>query len=203
MKEIGVRATFLEEVLGSLPGNRDVYRDFIASKAPSQEIADDEVEQMDASTMEEKGTTVFLKDDAGHPYLYDYQVKGFFKEAMGMLRMCKGTKCEQVKSYKKKIDGLVFVYDRKIPILNPMGGQIRKDQIGICQRPLRGQTAQGERISLACSETVPAGSHVDFTIKILDDSLEDAIRECLDYGELKGFLQWRNSGKGRFKWEEV
>ena len=203
MKEINVRATFLEEVLGSLPGNRDVYKDFIASKAPSQEMADEEIEQMDASTMEEKGTTVFLKDESGHPYLYDYQIKGFFKEAMGMLRMCKGTKCEQVKSYKKKIDGLVFIYDRKIPILNPMGGKIRKDQIGICQRPLRGQTAQGERISLACSETVPAGSHVDFTIKILDDSLFDAIIECLNYGELKGLLQWRNSGKGRFKWEEI
>lgn len=29
------------------------------------------------------------------------------------------------------------------------------------------------------------------------------VRECLDYGVLRGLGQWRNSGKGRFEWEEV
>lgn len=31
----------------------------------------------------------------------------------------------------------------------------------------------------------------------------DAVREWLDYGMLRGLGQWRNSGKGRFTWEEI
>lgn len=27
--------------------------------------------------------------------------------------------------------------------------------------------------------------------------------EWLDYGELRGIGQWRNSGKGRFKWHDI
>lgn len=81
--------------------------------------------------------------------------------------------------------------------LNSRGG------IGSCQRPLRGQTAQGERISLANSETIPEGATIEFTVKCLVDSYIDVVREWLDYGELRGMGQWRNSGKGRFKWEEV
>lgn len=41
------------------------------------------------------------------------------------------------------------------------------------------------------------------TILCLDDAHEKAVREWLDYGALRGIGQWRNSSKGRFKWEEV
>ena len=77
----------------------------------------------------------------------------------------------------------------------PEGGEI-----GTCQRPLRASTAQGERIALASSETVPAGSFIDVEITILKDDLEDMVKECLAYGKLHGMMQWRNSGKGRFEW---
>ena len=32
---------------------------------------------------------------------------------------------------------------------------------------------------------------------------DGSVREWLDYGALRGLFQWRNSGKGRFEWEEV
>lgn len=99
---------------------------------------------------------------------------------------------------RKKIDLLVFVNERKIPFVLPEGTELSD-----CQRPLRAQTAQGERISLADSETVPAGSTVEFTIKVLDDSLMKYVIDWLDYGEFNGIGQWRNSGKGRFKWTEI
>ncbi len=75
--------------------------------------------------------------------------------------------------------------------------------MGDCQRPLRAATAQGERVALAHSETVPAGSEVSFTVQVFDKSLLPVIRECLDYGEYHGLAQWRNSGKGRFVWAEL
>ena len=83
-----------------------------------------------------------------------------------------------------------------IPIHMPEGGEIE-----LLQRPLRGQTAQGERIALATSETVPAGSEVEFTIRCLSDSHEKAVMEWLEYGKFKGLGQWRNAGFGRFEYE--
>ena len=62
---------------------------------------------------------------------------------------------------------------------------------------------QGERVSLAMSEEAPAGTTVEFTIVSFLDSYESVIKEWLDYGVYSGIGQWRNSGKGRFKWEQV
>ena len=75
--------------------------------------------------------------------------------------------------------------------------------MGECQRPLRAQTAQGERVALAFSDEAPAGTFVEFEIENLGGAQEGAIVEWLDYGKLRGIGQWRNSGKGRFEWEEI
>ncbi len=66
------------------------------------------------------------------------------------------------------------------------------------ERPMRVSTAQGERVCLARSETVPTGSTVTFTVTLLKDNLESHVYEWFDYGKLRGIGQWRNSGKGRF-----
>lgn len=87
----------------------------------------------------------------------------------------------------------MFVEPRKIPLLLPDG-----ETIGECQRPLRASTAQGERVALAHSETVPAGTKQSFDVLLLRDDLEDLVREWLEYGKYHGTGQWRNSGKGRF-----
>ena len=44
---------------------------------------------------------------------------------------------------------------------------------------------------------------MEFTVKVLDDSLMKYVIGWLDYGEFNGIGQWRNSGKGRFKWTEI
>jgi hypothetical protein len=109
------------------------------------------------------------------------------------------TRSSKLKAYKKVIDGLIFPQPRKILFELP-----KDDTIGNCQRPLRAQTAQGERIALANSETVPAGTSITFEINMLDEkSHRPLVVEWLNYGALKGFGQWRNSGKGRFTWKEV
>lgn len=60
-------------------------------------------------------------------------------------------------------------------------------------------------MSIAHSETCPAGSTIDFTVSVLLDDAKSmqAVREALDYARLKGIGQWRNSGRGRATWEEV
>lgn len=196
MKEMRVRVTLLEELLGTASNNKDIHAEFIASKAPDAKSREEEIESIGVDAEVEKSMTVFPKDENGRPFYYDYQWKGAFKDAAGMLRKVPKTKSSGLKAYKKEIDGLIFINERKIPI-NFDG------EIGNCQRPLRAQTAQGERISLANSETIPAGATMEFTIKCLVDSDMEIVKEWLDYGKLRGLGQWRNSGKGRFDWEEI
>lgn len=203
MKDINVRVTFMEEVLGSLPADPEVYKKFIASKAPDAQTLEQEVAEFGEDTVLDNKVTVFLKDEAGHPYLYDYQIRGFLKEAIGFMKKVSGSACSKISAHKKAVDGLIFVKERKIPFMTPTGVQVPSHMMGYCQRPLRASTAQGERIALAISETVPAGSYAEFTIHMMVDDHEAAVKEALDYGAYHGFLQWRNSGKGKFKWEEI
>ena len=72
-----------------------------------------------------------------------------------------------------------------------------------CQRPLRAQTPQGERVALANSDSCPEGTVIEFTVMSMVDDLMDNVQMWLDYGKLNGIGQWHNSGKGRFVWEKL
>lgn len=196
MKTLKVRLTLTEEALGMMPTSKEVHEEFIASKAPDAPSIEEEVEAIGVEEVVEKQKTVFPRMDDGTLFFWDYQLRGMVKDAIGMLRKVTNTACSKVTSYKKAVDGLIFVKERRIPI--HLGGDI-----GDCQRPLRASGPQGDRVALANSETVPAGSWIEFTFEILQDSLEKAVRECLDYGLRRGLAQWRNSGKGRYYWEEL
>lgn len=196
MKEMKVRLTFTEEVLGTASNDKEIHAEFIASKAPDAPSREEEIAAIGVEEAIAKGKTVFSKDENGNPFLFDYQIKGFFKNAAKAFGYVGGS--SKLTAYKTKIDNLVFVKERRIPFILPDG-----EEIGDCQRPLRAQTAQGERISLANSETVPAGTQVEFTIMVMVDSLMKNVIEWLDYGQLNGIGQWHNSGKGRFTWTDI
>lgn len=196
MKTMHVKLTYIEELLGTASANPEIHSEFIASKAPDAQSREEEIAAIGVDAVEEKAMTIFPRLDDGTPFTYDYQFKGFFKDSCGMLRRVNDTESKKLKAYKKEIDGLVFVEPRKIPLVMPEGGMI-----GNCQRPLRASTAQGERIALANSETVPIGTTQEFDVLLLKDDLEKCVIEWLDYGRLHGTGQWRNSGAGRFLYE--
>lgn len=196
MSIIKVKLTFTEKVLGSTAGDPEITRSYIASKAEDAMKIEEEVAAIGVDGVEEKTMTIFPKLEDGTPFLWDYQVKGFFKSACQALNLA--VPGDKLPAYKKKIDLLVFVQERKIPYVLPEGGQI-----GSLQRPLRGQTAQGERIALANSETIPEGTTVEFHVECLDDKLMKRVRQWLDYGRYNGLGQWRNASYGRFVWEEL
>jgi hypothetical protein len=197
MKKLKIRITFKEELLGTASANPKLHREHVASRSKDADKIKEEMAALSAEALAEKGMTVFSKEK-GKPFLWDYQVKGFLKGACGYLRRVKKSRSNKVQAYKKVIDGLIFPEPRKIMIQLPKSGKP-----GRCSRPLRGQTAQGERIALATSETVPAGSYIELTIVLLEPSYEKFLRELLDYGKRIGLGQWRNSGKGKFSWTEL
>lgn len=193
MKEMKVRLTFTEEILGTASNSKEIHAEFIASKAPDAPSREEEIEAIGVEEAIEKGMTVFPRNADGKPILYDYQIKGFFKNSAKAFNYLK-----KLTAYKSKIDNLVFIKERMIELQLPEG-----QEIGNCQRPLRASTAQGERVALANSESCPAGTVVEFTIMVMLDELMANVIEWLDYGALNGIGQWHNSGKGRFQWTDI
>jgi len=168
----------------------------------------------------DKRRTIFPTLEDGTPFFWNYQLKGFFKDSAKMLLQMterrevevvakdgtKKTKKQSVAkneagklmnayNYKTRLDGLLFVLPRKLPIRFNGG-------LGDCQRPLR-TDGMIPRTALASSDTVPAESVMEFRVGLMDEAYEAFVRECLDYGEVRGLGQWRNSGKGTFLWEEL
>ena len=179
------------------------------AKAPDAISREEEVAALGVEEVVKNGKTVFAKDDEGHPFIWDYHIKGFFKEACGTLKSVddsltskESKKGGALTAYKKKIDNFIFIKERKL-FFHKDGEKVSPDMIGDLQRPLRAMTMQGERVALADSETVPAGSYIEFTVQTLEGKLEPIIKEWLDYGVFKGLGQWRNASWGRFEWEEI
>lgn len=198
MEKIRVQLTLTEGMLGTAPSSEEIYRDVI--NAPTEDAMDEETGALPEG-QEQRGRTVFPRMEDGTPFVWDYQIKGFFKDACSMLsRLAKSGAGNyasgKIKAYKKVIDGLIFPMPRRIPI-------VFEGEITDCQRPLRAMTMRGERVTLLASEEVPSGATMEFDILCMDEALLPAVREWLDYGALRGLGQWRNSGKGRFTWEEL
>lgn len=195
------RATFTEGLLATKPNDEAVHETFIAAKraeGAQQDELDAEARTMAEIDRLEKGTTVFHRDEDGRPIIWDYQIKGFLKDAIKALRRDPKSACAELKAYKGVIDGSVFVKPRQIVLNLPEGAEI-----GTCQRPLRAQTLQGERVALAQSEEAPKGTTIEFSVLTLAPGLEKVLAECWEYAQLRFMGAWRNSGKGTAIIEEV
>jgi hypothetical protein len=184
------KATLIEAMLGTGSGDREVHREYVASKAPDALSMEEEVASLGIPAVAEKTRTMFPRLDDGTPFIWDYQIKGFLKNAARALARAEGTEASRTKAYIKILTDCVFVCERRIPL--KFDGDT-----GVIERPLRAQTPQGDRVALASSETVPAGTTFEFAIKLYDSKFEKLVLECLEYAKDQGFLQWRNSGYGR------
>jgi len=220
MKGLYVKIKFKESLLGSSPADPDVYKKYIATKAPDYE--DDprtrEIEAVGLEKAIENAMTIFPRNSEGQPILWPYQVKGFFKSAQkvindnasesitdpatGKKKKTRGS--AYLPNYKGRIDTDIFIYsvshtwrdenaDPGIVLHLPEGASLKN-----CQRPLRAETMQGPRVALANSESAPAGTWCQFVVIDISEKLIGNIRQWLEYGKFNGIGQWRNSGRGQF-----
>lgn len=217
--------------LGMSPSDPDALK-YVAKKADEMDIND--------GTTEERTTTIwpkakFIKDKFdGHwilvnepncpqageddevftlPFIYDYQIRGMYKDSCGLLSRSKNNQSADLKSYKKRIDGNIFVVERKIPFNMPDSytddaGKEKSTytELGGLQtmsRPLRISGPSGERSAISTSEIVPPESTIKFEVLLTDPKLRSVVVEWLDYGLLHGIGQWRNSGIGIYRWREL
>jgi hypothetical protein len=200
-----VKLTLLEDMLGTVSKDKEIYTSYIATKraaAGGDPLSGAHLNQELETVVEveEKGWTGFHMQD-GKPLIYNYVCRGFFKDACGMLRRADGTLSKKLTAYKKVIDGLVFVRPRRIFLNVPEGTFDEDGNLPVNERPLRGQTAQGERVALARSDYVPAGTTLTFDVRVLGQVSFNLLTEWLSYGEDRGLGQWRNGGWGAFEYE--
>ncbi len=213
--------TLMEELLGTSPSDELIYEGYVGDKAPDAPTLEEEVATLGVDDVVTKGMTVFHRDEDGTPIIWDYQLKGFFKDTCSILSRTDdeaGKNSRKITAFKKVIDGLVFPFPRRIRLNIPEGAEM-----GTCQRPIRISGPQGERVALCNSETVPEGTTFEIEIHHMELApakgakkpaakkgasppkpktvLADAITEWLDHGKYRGLGQWRNSGKGRFTYE--
>jgi hypothetical protein len=190
--KVDVKAALTMDMLGTVPKNKDVYKDYIAKKATDKGIAIDVAEELETVLeMEEKGWTGFHEDEEGI-FIYDYMVKGNIKANVENL-IQSGT-IKKITAYKTHLDRWLFVNPRKIRFYD--GETLIKSPQGVMERPLRAMTMQGPRVSLTKSDIIKAGSTFSFEIAVLDNPKFDLdpIREALDYSQFYGIGQWRGSG---------
>lgn len=179
---------FETDLLGTQP-QRDVAVEYIQSKAPEGTDTSDEPGTLAEEL--QKGTTAFHRGPDGSPIYLDYMIKGFLKESAGALNSV-----GKLKALRSKVDNYVFVGPRQIPLKVPAGVEL-----AFLSRPLRAQTAQGPRTSLARSEQLPAGTTLACKLTVLSKVVgEKVLREILEYGAFKGMGQWRNGSHGQFSY---
>lgn len=198
MKTRRIKITFIADVLGTASGDKELHESYIASKAPDAPSREEEIEALGVDEVVGKGRTVFPRVD-GKPIFWNYQIKGFFKEAAYAVNNM-GNK---LTAYKKKIDKGLFIFP---DVMDRSGRSIEihtDKEIGDLQRPLRAQTLQGERVAIADSEVISAGAWIVFDLLTVDPNLDKYVNDWLDYGSLSGIGQWRNAGYGAFTWEEL
>lgn len=194
-----VKLTFTEPLLGTVPKDEKVYTNYLADRAAKRIedgdtiSADTALELIEEETAtvpndEQRGWTGFHTDADG-AFLYDYQVKGFLKEAANLSKDFPEIKITALRS---KVDNYCYVFPRRIRL-----SAVDPEPL---ERPLRAMTMQGPRVSLVRSDTVSAGVSIEFDIKMLahKDLNAKLLGFLLDFGEFKGLGQWRNGGFGRF-----
>jgi hypothetical protein len=185
-----VTVRLINPMLGTVPKSKHVYTDYVESKKPTNGTAD--LSEVEAETvmeaLEAKGWTGFHADENGL-FVYDYFIKGFFKNAGNILK-----DQLKVKNLRSKLDNNLFIFPRRVSL-----GKKLPD--GCVERPIRCQTMQGPRVTIAKSDSVDAGTEFSFEVVWLEtsDVKEEKLKKMLGYGKLQGFGQFRGGGYGQFE----
>jgi hypothetical protein len=197
----------LEQMLGTVPKDPDVYKSYIADRASERSKAnnlngDVEEEIETVEHIEEKGWTGFHSDEHGL-FIYNYMIKGFLKSAVQTL-MENGA-IKKIPAYKTWIDKMVFIEPRKIHFVSE-NDEFLEEPDGVLERPLRVMTMKGPRVSLSRSDSMAEGRKLRIEIELFKNTKGlswEVIESALEYGKYIGLGQWRSADYGRFLWNPV
>jgi len=220
VETLNIKVQFTEPLLATASGNKELHSEFQVARAAEfrgeqseaelrKKIAE-ELGTMPPEEIIDKTSTVFVRDENGL-FVWDYQWRGYFKEQVGALIELGDLEKISKWMYKRVVDNTLFIKPRRIYLREPDGAIIQVPH-GSLERPLRASTMQGERVALARSEFVRAGTRCEFQIHLLHSTNKNSawgalnlevVQSALTMGGLKGTGQWRGGGWGTFTWEEA
>jgi hypothetical protein len=201
---INVTLKTTTELLGTIPKNPEIYKQYIETKRPDGGSDDVTIEQR-----EDAGWTGFHSDEKGI-FLFEYMFKGFLKHWGNVLK----DKLD-VTALRSKIDDIVFISPRKVYPLREDGLIIREPD-GVNERSIRVMTPMGPRVSLIRSDYLAPGAILNIQVEIIDVGdkavkpgapvkpgkvriTPELIRTLFENGKYAGLGQFRNGGYGRFE----
>lgn len=204
-----IEMEFLTEILGTVSKNRDMYTYHAQTKARQEAEKHDvgltdeqlarELETIKEQFIEEKGWTGFHWYN-NVPVLWDYTFRGYMKEAIQGCKRFTGSLSSGLAAHKKIIDQGVFVYPMLVPLIHPDMPD-SPETMATLSRALRGQTAQGERVTLVKSDAMPPGTRCEIEVWVGAKKVTEALLKEIfeEYGPMKGMGQWRSGGKGKME----
>lgn len=210
---------FETELLGSQP-TQNIAIEFVKSRQIDALASDLKKDGLNhtaavAAATEQVNATLDDGDDASGPlhitgfasdarglHLWAHQLKGLIKGtsktfALKVPGKVKGdasaTTDIQTKVYVRAVD-----WSQRIPLMRE--GQRITEPDRLYERPLRAQTPQGPRVSIAVSECLDPPVSCTFRIVTLRGSriTREHLDTILSVGEFEGLGQWRSGGKGVF-----
>lgn len=201
------RLTGISPLLGSQPADKEIRKNYIASKAPDADAENALLPEEDMT-----GVTVFLRD-GGSLCLMGYVVNGYLKESIAAMGLENGVKMPASKvdkyAFCKSVEPISTTGLETLHLRRGVDAITEPDRV--LERPLRGMTMQGPRIALASSELVDLPWSIEVKIALLENAgtkqskalTWDVIEDALAYGQFRGLGQWRNGGYGRFTVERI
>jgi hypothetical protein len=210
--------TLGEPMLGTVPKNREVFKAHILTKIPDDEKTPEQQQEVESvQNLEERGSTGFMMDRDGKPFIFNYMVKGCLKAAADALRDQSGVAALESKVTKYVVVGprrLNFDLDEAMndeELSYYLPGVVFPDEemkkagqlLPYFERPLRAKTMQGPRVTLVRSDVIPPGAKLHVDLKIIKNKWldEKVLRFLLQYGLFHGLGQWRTGDFGKFDYE--
>src|ERR1035437_1705455 len=214
-----VRLDFTETLLGSQPTDniainywRNKKTRTLAAKLKKEGMAQKEAQATAAERVNESleladednplHVTGFASDSRGL-HLWDNQLKGAIKGVSKILSLKVAGKAKGEVSAITDIQNKLWVFSptgkRRIHLMRDE--QLITEPDRLLVRPLRAQTAQGMRTSIATSEALDPPLSVTFRIDLLRGHRikREHLETIFSFGCFEGLGQWRSSGLGRYE----
>lgn len=216
-----IKLTFTDQCLGSAIADPDILEEFIAVKAPTYKMQQEEVEAVRAAKKpkkegdeveeippEDKSLTIFPRNVMGNKELmfWDYQVRGAFKEAFKTLIELGDIKSLNRYNVTRAVDSVLLVNSvNGIPRRLILYGKDNKPVLAphdYYRRSLRATTPMGDRICITTSEALNAGTWFQFDVTLLRSEGEGQPKKSwasIDWEMCKSALDWM-SMRGFGQW---
>lgn len=215
-----VRLDFTEALLGSQPTDniainylRDKQTEALMLELKAEGMAHKEAQAAAAERVNESlelvdednplHVTGFASDSRGL-HLWDNQIKGAIKGINKTLGLkVAGKRAGGTAWASTDIQTKLWVFSpdgkRRIPLMRDGLRITEPDRLLV--RPLRAQTPQGMRTSIATSEAIDPPCSISFRVDLLRGHriTRELLETIFSFGAFEGLGQWRSSGLGRYE----